>query len=182
MSDLEDDLMQVDFAVELRMSWCTTEDEELNCIEALASELREGPLVPPKPGDLSTHFPECNTGICFPACHFAIKDCPWTSARMTCYHRCPESGIWSGHDGMWCFWGAVDMLHAELWLDVVTLHVFENILQKPTVIVSCKFVDLAQSRSTTACIWRPLLTRNNKRCLWKVPALIDVHVVTLLLI
>ena len=103
MSDLEDDLVQLDFAVESEKSWCTMEDEELNCIEALASGLRERPLVPPKPRDLSTQFPDCSIGISFPACHCAFEDCPWTSACMPCYHRFPESGIWSGHDGMWRF-------------------------------------------------------------------------------
>ena len=101
MSEAEEDLLQQEFGLETKMTWCTLEDEHINAIEALAEVLRQRPLAPPSPEDPSTHFANCKSGISFPACHCAFKDCDWTSGRMPRVHRSETSSMWLGDEGMW---------------------------------------------------------------------------------
>ena len=85
MSDDDNQMLQMDFAVEPHKTWMTLEDEDMDRIERLALELRERPLMPPMPGDGTRHWPECTSGIAFPSYHCAMRNCSWTSAHMPCF-------------------------------------------------------------------------------------------------
>ena len=81
----------LEFGIEENKPWTTVEDQDIDRIEALALELRERPLLPPCPEDASRPWPEVNSGIAFPICHCAVRDCAWVSDRPPCVHRSPDA-------------------------------------------------------------------------------------------
>ncbi len=101
MSDDDGETLQLDFAVEAHKTWTTVEDEDMDRIERLASELRDRPLLPPMPDDASKPWQECTSGIAFPTCHCAVQNCGWVSHRMPCQMRNPDSQVWVGQEGHW---------------------------------------------------------------------------------
>ena len=112
MSDDDNQTLQLDFAVEPHKTWMTLEDEDMDRIERLASELRERPLTPPMPGDGTMHWPECTSGIAFPSCHCAIRNCAWTSHRMPCLLS-PGISICTSKEGQWRFLQASERSESE---------------------------------------------------------------------
>ena len=59
----------------------TFEDSEFHRVRALASRLRDRPLLPPHPQDATRSWLEVSSGVKLPAAHCAFAGCAWTGDR-----------------------------------------------------------------------------------------------------
>ena len=80
--------------------WVTDEDQELERIEFIKSELRSYPLLPPDPNDVTKDFLDVQTGVDLPLAHCAVKGCSWSLDSLS-DRRSAESliaeHVWKQH-------------------------------------------------------------------------------------
>ena len=76
-----DDIFQVSTLPESMREWITAEDQDLNRIEALASHVRDKPLLPLSPATHHAPTSLANSGIKLPFAHCVFKDCEWCRAE-----------------------------------------------------------------------------------------------------
>ena len=65
-------------------AWCG-DDEDINRIETLASELFVYPVLPPLPDDASKSWTDVLSGVALPMCHCAVRNCGWAASPFAVY-------------------------------------------------------------------------------------------------
>ena len=91
----------VTIQVEANKTWCTTEDKLLGDIAALATFLREHPLLPPPQPQLGQSGTQATSGLPFPAIHCAFQGCTWTSDVEACNPHWTKDKLWTINHGQW---------------------------------------------------------------------------------
>ena len=105
LSDVSSDCDLFDAQCYPGATWQTEQDEELECIEAIACHLRSHPLCPPHPEDPWQSWTDVDTGMKLPDMHCAFAGCSWTgtlcnSGDMLQAHicnsppECPGAFVW----------------------------------------------------------------------------------------
>ena len=102
MSEDDDIAAFLDIGVEPDKTWTTLEDRNLMRVEALSRKLRDRPLLPPHPDDARRPWLDTKSAVAFPACHCAVKGCPWTSDSTPCVAASCTDALWYTQAGLWC--------------------------------------------------------------------------------